>query len=144
MTKKWYNKELERLRIILSNRGRYLKINPNSQEIRHKYFSTLKQYRNKCKSRYRKFKTEILQKLDNLHGNNPTEYWKLVQTLNVKSKPQITFLQRVGTTILDFLNEYVDILNKLDEMENIPTCIEMLKCGKYILLRPLNRLFNSI
>ena len=108
-----------------------MKTNPNSSEIRHQYFSTLKQYRKKCKSRCRKFKTEILQKLDNLHGNNPTEYWKLVESLNLKSNTQNTDQISAESWNNHFrsLNvpdnnnhaEHVEILNKLVEMGKIPT-----------------------
>ena len=108
-----------------------MKTNPNSPEIRHKYFSTLKQYRKKCKSRCRKFKTEILQKLDNLHDNNPTEYWKLVESLNLKSKTQNTdqISAESWNNHFRLLNvpdnnnhaEHVEMLDKLVEMEKIPT-----------------------
>ena len=40
-TKKWYTTELHNLRNTLINKGKQLKINPNSAAIRHNYFSTL-------------------------------------------------------------------------------------------------------
>ena len=108
-----------------------------------------------------------------------------MESLNLKSKTQNTDQISAESWNNHFrsLNvpdnnnhaEHVEILNKLAEMEKIPTynnldniitdkeitvginslkngnsvgpdgiSNEMLKCGKHILLRPLNRLFNSV
>ena len=62
---------------------------------------------------------------------NPTEYWKLVESLNLKSKAQNTDQISAASWNNHFrsLNvpdnnnhaEHVEILNKLVEMEKIPT-----------------------
>ena len=63
----WYNNNLKSLRNTLVNYGRLLGNYPYNKEYRMKYFSTLKLYRKKCKCISRKYKQDLLDKLDNLH-----------------------------------------------------------------------------
>ena len=181
---KWYNKRLETLRQIVMIKGKKLTDNPNAREHRHNYFSTLKIYRKACKRACRKFKSETMFKLDNLHTENPSDYWKLIDSLkqNVIQKPnkinETNWLNHFESLNKDDLNnnrEHDLILTKLEMLENIPVfnnldniittdeimlninllknkksagldgiTNEMLKCGKYQLIKPLHRLFNSI
>ena len=163
-------------------KGKKLTDNPNAREHRHNYFSTLKIYRKACKRACRKFKSETMFKLDNLHTENPSDYWKLIDSLkqNVIQKPnkinETNWLNHFESLNKDDLNNSREpdlILTKLEMLENIPVfnnldniittdeimlninllknkkfagldgiTNEMLKCGKYQLIKPLHLLFT--
>ena len=127
--KKWYNNELKNLRKILICKGKKLLNYPNNREFRHNYFSTLKTYRKKCKSKCRKFKIETLQKLDNLHGNNPKEYWKLIEKLNDKSKQHLNQIsssnwyrhfKSLNENEIPNTGDHQEIINDLEISEKVP------------------------
>jgi hypothetical protein len=185
ITRNWYNNDLTKLRLILISKGRKLSEHPNISEHRHNYFSTLKQYRKKCKSTSRQFKCETLHKLENLNEKNPKEYWKLVEKLKNTTGKSAT---EIDPTIwyshfkvlnenkqIDLTQEQKDILTGLVDLEKIPIfnkldniiteeeimhgikslkcnksagpdsiTNEMLKCGKQLFVKPLQRLFNSV
>lgn len=88
--KNWHNDSLKVLRSKLHLQGKLVEQQPYNKEFRSKYFSTLKQYRKKCKSEAKKFKETTLNKLDNLHEHNPQGYWKLIKSMkeseNLNSK----------------------------------------------------------
>lgn len=44
-------------------------------------FSSLKQFRKLGKEKYREYKHDIINKLDNLKENDPKEYWRLLDKL---------------------------------------------------------------
>lgn len=80
--KKWYNPTLQSLRRELNNQGILLSQNPHDPITRRNYFYLLRNYRKKCKNEKRKFTSNILTKLDELHENNPSQYWKLFKMLS--------------------------------------------------------------
>ena len=79
--KKWHTKDLKHLKKIVLRKGELLCQYPRDPWIRGNYFSTLKQYRKQCKAEYRKYRTDVLEKLDHLKENNPKEYWALLKQL---------------------------------------------------------------
>ena len=54
---------------------------PDDLVIRGSFFKYRKMYSHACKKKKQAFKRNILEKLDNLSKNDPSEYWKLVKEL---------------------------------------------------------------
>ena len=54
---------------------------PDDPVIRGSYFKFRKMYSHACKKKKRAFQRDILEKLDNLSKNDPSEYWELVKEL---------------------------------------------------------------
>ena len=79
--KKWYDSDLHRMKQDLIKKGQLYSKHPCDPIIRGSFFKLRKLYSRCSKQKYRKFKTDIMNKLDNLHENDPNSYWKLVKDL---------------------------------------------------------------
>jgi hypothetical protein len=68
--------------------GRLLQRSPNTPEIRSHFFCNLKRFNKIRKQTYRKFKQNMVSKLENLRTADPQEYWKLLKTMKeIKQSP---------------------------------------------------------
>ncbi len=79
--KKWFDKSLSVLKKEVNFLANQLKKFPNVTEIRGVFFRTLKIYNKERRLKSRKFKNEMVEKLDELKENNPKGYWQLLKTL---------------------------------------------------------------
>ena len=65
----------------MRNLGRLLSKYPDDPFLRHKFFSTKKDYKRLTKRLKRNFKNEILNKIQLMEEHNPNEFWKLVNSI---------------------------------------------------------------
>ena len=79
--KKWYDQELYELKRNLDNKCKLLQRYNHDPYIRGSFFKSLKQYRKATKAKARQYKRELINKLEELHSQNPKEYWSLVDKL---------------------------------------------------------------
>ena len=96
--------------------------------IRGSFFKCLKSYRKLRRSKIRKFKQEIIDKLDNLYDQNPKAYWQLLDKLknasnvansNLEDKIQPSEWKKYFENLNN--NEQTndeDILSKLETLQN--------------------------
>ncbi len=65
----------------MRNLGFLLSKYPDDPFLRHKFFSTKKDYKRLTKRLKRNFKNEILNKIQLMEEHNPNEFWKLVNSI---------------------------------------------------------------
>lgn len=79
--KDWQDDEISNLKKELYSKYRLMEKYNKDPYIRGSFFKCLKLYRKQRRSKIRKFKQEILNKLDNLYDQNPKAYWQLLDKL---------------------------------------------------------------
>jgi exonuclease III len=84
--KPWFNKTLSNLRQNVNKKGTLLTQFPADTNIRGSYYKSLKEYNRLRKQEQRKYKQSIVDKLDELQGNSPQEYWKLLKKLQQETE----------------------------------------------------------
>ena len=57
--------------------------NPFNRDLRTQYYTKKKLHKRKLKQNVKFIRQKIIDQLDNLHNNNPKEYWNLVNELEV-------------------------------------------------------------
>jgi hypothetical protein len=62
------------MRYSLDNKGKVYAKFPNYPVIRGNFYKLQREYSKLCKKKFREFKPDLVEKLDNLHENNPKEY----------------------------------------------------------------------
>ena len=75
--KKWYDIELYKMRRLLYQKGYLYAKCPSDPFTRGSYYKFRKIYVKACKRKRKEYKKEIIQKLEQLHENDPKAYWKL-------------------------------------------------------------------
>ena len=78
---KWFDKNCHLLKNELRNLGNLLSRFPENNFLRHKFFSTKKEYKRLVKRLKRNLKYEMLNKIKFIEEHNPKEFWKLVKSI---------------------------------------------------------------
>ena len=78
---KQFDKSCHLLKKELRNLGGLLSRFPDNKFLRHKFFSTKKEYKRLTKRLKRNFKHEMLNKIQFTEEHNPKEFWKLVKSI---------------------------------------------------------------
>ena len=76
-----YNKSCEEVREHLLYIKALLERYPTNRDIKRSYYQTRKIFYKKLKQTESAFKKSVLLKLPDMKDSNPTEYWKLLKTL---------------------------------------------------------------
>ena len=87
--KKWFDKSFHLLKNELRNLGSLLSRFPDNNFLRHKFFSTKKEYKRLVKRLKRNFKYEMLSKIQSMEEYNPKEFWKLVKSIKSNNSNDI-------------------------------------------------------
>jgi hypothetical protein len=69
------------MRYSLDNKDKIYAKFPNDPVIRGSFYKLQREYSKLCKKKLREFKRDLVEKLDNLHENNPKEYWQLLNSV---------------------------------------------------------------
>lgn len=123
--KKWYNNNLRLMRHELGKLGKLLHSRPHDPITRRNYFRLLRLYRKNCKGASRNFKTKLINKLDMLYSNNPSEYWQLLNSLkgtdntmlHVEKNKLLDHYQQLNHMSMPLQAVHLDILTKLNDLE---------------------------
>jgi exonuclease III len=124
----WYNRSLKAMKKDLQKKALLLAHYPQEPGIRKAYFQGLKWYNQKRKLERKKFKAEMIDKLDNLRENSPKEYWKILELLkNGESDKPINIIDPATwynyfkdlNNRGDTYNEQ-DLKGKIEQLENQP------------------------
>jgi len=122
--KAWFDQCCWSLRQRLKRLSLQLKKEPWAHETRIKYFSTLKEYKKLLKQCKRRYKAEILTKLENMSEKNPKEFWSLLNFLdnevNGKTQKNTTDPNITSTE----WTEHFKGLNNLTKNKNFDTDFE--------------------
>ena len=84
--KKWFDSDLRSMRSQLFRRGNQLSNDPFNTVLRNSFFKLYRLYNKTRKYKMKSFKKDIIKKLDNLHNNDPKQYWALVNSLKENKK----------------------------------------------------------
>ena len=105
--KPWYEKSLLQLKRQVNNCGKKLINNPKNGDHRRNFFMLLKIYRKNCKHRYRQYRKQIIDDLDQMHENSPKAYWELVKKLKEK---KVTESNKISPT--EWYNHFSKLADK--------------------------------
>lgn len=83
---KWYDVSLQKARLVLMNKEKLFKKFSNDPYVRSSFYKSLKEFRKLRKHKLRQYRQDILNKLDSMHENNPSLYWKLLDELKNTDK----------------------------------------------------------
>ncbi len=118
--KKWFDKNLQKMRNALQYKGFLIRKYPRDPVIRGSYFKGLKEYNKLRKKKMRQFKADIIDTLDDLRSNNVKEYWSLVDKLKAE---ETTESNKVATSInINDWEEYFTKLINSDTMTSTNKC----------------------
>lgn len=86
--KKWYDRELKRLKYKIHYISSELKRFPYCSSLRRELFFTLSTYNKKRKKKCRRYRERVFSQIDELRTKNPSEFWNLIKSLDAKSEDQ--------------------------------------------------------
>ena len=78
---KWFDTSCYLLKKELKNLGSLLTKYHTDPFLRHKFFSTKKEYKRLTRRLKRNFQSEMLNKIQLLEENNPREFWKMFNSI---------------------------------------------------------------
>ena len=79
--KKWYDSDCRELKRSLNRANRSLQKKPWDPETRESFFAVRKRYKRLIKFKVRKYRDNIISKLNNVTPGNVSEYWNIVDEL---------------------------------------------------------------
>ncbi|VDI29025.1 Hypothetical predicted protein [Mytilus galloprovincialis] len=83
---KWFDLPLINMKKQLCDKEKLLKKYNKDPYIRSSYFALLKKYRKARKTKYREFRADLIDQLDNLREENPKSDWTLLASLKNSDK----------------------------------------------------------
>ena len=107
-SKPWFDLNLCNMRKELDHKSDKLARFPNDPIIRGNFFKFRKLYSKTCKMKYRQYKANLIQKLDNLFENDPSKYWELLNKLKYDDEKKSSGESNIPA---DEWVEYFKILN---------------------------------
>ncbi|CAG2209252.1 unnamed protein product [Mytilus edulis] len=78
---KWFNGNCKFFKRELNNLGSRLQQHPNNHDLKTSYHQLRREYKKLLKDTKKKFITDIIDKLDSLHEDNPKLFWKTINNL---------------------------------------------------------------
>ena len=119
--KKWFNKDLRSMRYNLINYGKVYSSYPNDPNVKNHYYKMYRIYTKTLKKTRKTYKQSILNQIENLHNNDPKQYWKLINDLYGKENEVISNSEINPSTWyshFESLNSIKDeFKNKLQELD---------------------------
>lgn len=82
--KPWFDKSLFCMRKEVTSKAKLLSRFPNDPNIRGSYYKLLKKYNKTRKYKQRAYKQDIVNKLDNMRTEKPSEFWKVLNLLKTE------------------------------------------------------------
>ena len=110
---KWFDGDLKKLRHNLISYGKIYSQFPNDPNVRNHYYKLNREYTKLRKARKRQYKNSIIHELENLHENNPKQYWKLINDLKNNNNEDV----QNNITSSEWLNHFKD-LNSVNPIFN--------------------------
>ncbi|CAG2186361.1 unnamed protein product [Mytilus edulis] len=83
---KWFDLPLINMKKQLCDKEKLFKKYNKDPYIRSSFFALLKKYRKARKTKYREFRADLIDQLDNLREENPKSYWTLLESLKNSDK----------------------------------------------------------
>ena len=124
--KKWYDCELYKMRRMLDQKGYLYAKCPSDPFVRGSYYKFRKLYVKSCKLKRKEYKSQIIDKLEQLHEHEPKAYWKLLEDLKSEAEPQISPEERVDNfSNLNTLNDKFKV--RVDQISELLAQKEKLK-----------------
>lgn len=78
----WLDAPLSKLKSLLIDKEKLLQKHPVDPIVRSSFFSMLKYYRKERKKKIREFRQNLVNQLDQLKDENPSQYWALLNELS--------------------------------------------------------------
>ena len=153
---RWHDDECYSFKKALKSLNKSFTKDPFNRNSREKLFQTKKEYKRLIRAKKRKYKSDILEKLNDLHDNDPSQYWQLLKQLKESQQPVSVPADKIGpdewarhfSTLLDKqavsspsftdeleTQEQVPIFNELNfliQEEEVKNAIKKLRYGKAI------------
>ena len=78
---KWYDNSLTKLKRQLNDKEKLFRKFSKDPIIRSSFFSHLKLYKKTRKKKYKDYRKNLIEELDNLRDNDPKKYWSLLNNV---------------------------------------------------------------
>ena len=129
--KKWYDKDLFKMRKNLINYGKVYSKYPNDPLVKGHYYKLYREYSKARKFKYRQYKQSLLQQIESLFDSNPKAYWKLINDLKdvnvennnanypVTPSSWLSHFKKLTEPKTEFNNRIKQLKEKLSELEKI-------------------------
>ena len=133
--RKWFDADLGKLRAQVFAHGKLYGKFPKDPIIKGHYYKLYREYNKLRRMKCRKFKNDIIEKLDSLRIDDPKQYWKLVNDLraekadstiySVEPNKWLNHFKSLHTTVAkNFENRFQELDSLLSE-KNIFTIYSM-------------------
>ncbi|CAG2241908.1 unnamed protein product [Mytilus edulis] len=87
--REWQDQDIINLKQNLYRKYKLMQNHNTDPYVRGSFFKCLKSYRKQRRAKIRKFKQDIMNKLDNLYDQNPKAYWQLLDKIkNISNNSQ--------------------------------------------------------
>lgn len=107
-TKKWFDADLIKMKKTLDYKGKLFAKYPNDPLVRGNFYKFRKSYSKLCKYKRKKYKSDLIEKLDNLFENDPKAYWSLLDELRENKRESCELM-----TSPDDMHDHFSSLNIL-------------------------------
>ena len=119
------------MRYSLDNKDKIYAKFPNDPVIRGSFYKLQREYSKLCKKKFREFKRDLVEKLDNLHENNPKEYWQLLNSVTkdrdnstesqISIEEWLNHFSKLNSPPSKFVNRINEIKQILENEEKVPS-----------------------
>jgi exonuclease III len=126
--KKWYDIGCRDMKTSLTSIGKKLKSDPFNATVRHAFFNKKKQYRNLLNHKRREYRTEIIDKIQNIGSKDPKVVWDLLGQLKEDVLPTINKSDNVNPdTWFDHFQTLLQAPDDMSKDEDIKVQLENMK-----------------
>ncbi|MEW8547927.1 MAG: reverse transcriptase family protein [Candidatus Thiodiazotropha sp.] len=129
--KKWFDSDLTKMRKRVISNGKLYSMYHNDPIVRGRYFKLYRIYNKTKKYKERQYKKQLLEQIENLHSENPKEYWNLIDILkeekyktspaeNIKPESWVSHFQSLGEIPKKFEDRVSQLHNLVHTLESQP------------------------
>ena len=129
--KQWFDSDLKSMRKRVIANGKLYSMFPSDPIVRGRYYRLYRLYNKAKKVKERQFKKQLLEQIEDLHSDNPKEYWNLIDMLkdensnnfpaeNIKPEEWISHFESLGKLDDKFKDRATQLHYQVQELERQP------------------------
>ena len=128
--RQWFDLDLRLMRKRVISNGKLYSLFPKDPIVRGRYFKLFRTYNKTKRSKERQYKKHLLEQIENLHSENPKEYWNLIDKLkdvncqnpsdNVKPEDWVNHFKSLGELNDSHRTRVNELESSLEKLEKQP------------------------
>ena len=136
--KKWFDIDLVKMKKTLDYKGKLYAKYPNDPLVRGSFYKFRKNYNKLCKFKRKRYKADLIDKLDNLFENDPKAYWSLLDELRENTRDSCELLtspedmhdhfSNLNVLQNKFQHRAKELEEQLNQAENMPSFCKLDFC----------------